>query len=524
MKWWGNSQPSSNPSAKSIPTPVRTSEVTVLIIHGRGVPGPKENWPHLIRQAMLVESGYGGAGTVKVVAPSYADVTGFADVGYGFRGAFNVPGQVAEPLGTESATFLQHDLVGLWSDGDLRRKPSKVNEQLLHGAGKLWDSDFRDYMTEPGMRDKIRSSVTEFMSDVERLVLVGHSMGSLVALDVLSALSTDIEVLGLITLGSPLPNRHFHSRLGDQHFNRAAARAPIWINLADPKDFVTGGAAISTSWPKARSAIDIAVDNSKVAKEKKVKNKTPEKESRHSAARYMRQPAFGLALSHIVSALPQPTPFAGVGWSLIADIDQHRNDIKGSGDKAVNLRSFLQKVVDFSHQRGPTNENARSLYDTQYDLLRLDPILIGLCHLCCALWGLHGTDRDDVAYLLKTMTGTMPFGSRADLIVQTTAEVAKKNKIERGTSGLSPSSNLWDWEIVDWATPQVPPTPHLPRYEEDAQFIRHRDLVVARVQKAVLHQSLADQVQHAASVVRSSGAASTLASGIDRFTSRKISL
>ncbi|MFI2610386.1 hypothetical protein [Kitasatospora sp. NPDC018619] len=121
----------------------------------------------------------------------------------------------------------------------------------------------RRYFTEPALRAAIRARVEELVTpDTE--VVVGHSLGSVVAYEVLCGLRPDRPPLTLVTLGSPLG-------LAGLVFDRLhpAPRpdgtgvwpGPVkqWTNLADRCDLV---AVVRELAPRfGPQVVDVPVDN-----------------------------------------------------------------------------------------------------------------------------------------------------------------------------------------------------------------------------------------------------------------------
>jgi hypothetical protein len=97
----------------------------------------------------------------------------------------------------------------------------------------------RLYLTDPVVRAAIRGSV-EACIESDTRVIVGHSLGSVVAYEALAA-HPEWPVRSLVTLGSPLgiQNLVFH-RLDPRPDKRGAWPGPVhsWINVADKGDLV----------------------------------------------------------------------------------------------------------------------------------------------------------------------------------------------------------------------------------------------------------------------------------------------
>lgn len=106
-----------------------------------------------------------------------------------------------------------------------------LSERALIGSLK----QLKAYFTEPGVRDRVRRRVRDSVT-AETRVLVGHSLGSVVAYEVLCT-APDLPVTTLVTLGSPLgiPNLVF-DRLEPE-----PGRWPnvsTWTNIVDRGDVI----------------------------------------------------------------------------------------------------------------------------------------------------------------------------------------------------------------------------------------------------------------------------------------------
>jgi hypothetical protein len=146
----------------------------------------------------------------------------------------------------------ERDLLALWwtqaEHGSSRARTPMWVQRALHAVNRM---DFfvglseraligslkqvQAYFTDTDTRRRVRSRVTAAVTDDTR-VLVGHSLGSVVAYEVLRT-TPDLPVTTLVTLGSPLgvPNLIF-DRLEPQ-----AGRTRVvdhWTNIADRNDVV----------------------------------------------------------------------------------------------------------------------------------------------------------------------------------------------------------------------------------------------------------------------------------------------
>jgi hypothetical protein len=91
------------------------------------------------------------------------------------------------------------------------------------------------YLTEDDLREQVLGRVAEHLDD-DTLIVLGHSLGSVVAFEATHRLSRPLPLL--ITLGSPLGLRTvIYERLRPQPptYPRQVRR---WVNIADPNDLV----------------------------------------------------------------------------------------------------------------------------------------------------------------------------------------------------------------------------------------------------------------------------------------------
>ena len=139
--------------------------------------------------------------------------------------------------------------------------------------------DVETYRGHGTLRAHVLRRVLEQVPDDGELIIIGHSLGSVVALDLLSFLPRDLRVPLFLTLGSPLAYRAIREiglpgqtpPLPFPH-----QRVARWVNLVDTLDSVTGFCGLRTWWPEA---VDVDVDNPRG--------------QRHSSRAYLSQPAAG---------------------------------------------------------------------------------------------------------------------------------------------------------------------------------------------------------------------------------------
>lgn len=108
-------------------------------------------------------------------------------------------------------------------------------------------TDVAAYLGDPQVRETVLDCVLQTMPATGTLVLVSHSLGTVVAMDLLTRLDLRVDVELLVTVGSPLGMDGVYRRLltgGPQRPERVAH----WFNAWCPIDPVTIGCPLGDRW------------------------------------------------------------------------------------------------------------------------------------------------------------------------------------------------------------------------------------------------------------------------------------
>jgi pimeloyl-ACP methyl ester carboxylesterase len=125
--------------------------------------------------------------------------------------------------------------------------------QLIPDADAYFFTDKRQPIQE-----RLRQALNAVVGPV---VVVGHSLGTVIAYDVLSEAAFAVSVVPLlVTLGSPLG----YTEIQDVVTRPLRLPAPVqlWVNFADPLDLVALDTSLADEFPGAPRIIDALVDNS----------------------------------------------------------------------------------------------------------------------------------------------------------------------------------------------------------------------------------------------------------------------
>jgi pimeloyl-ACP methyl ester carboxylesterase len=131
---------------------------------------------------------------------------------------------------------------------------SGLDEQII--ATRL--ADVAAYLDEPAVRDGVLATVLECVPTTGRAVLVSHSLGTVVAMDLLTRLPAGLTVDTLITAGSPLGLDGVHKRLLIGGPRRPGVGT--WVNAWCAADAVAIGCPLAPVWGEV---VDVMTTNAK---------------------------------------------------------------------------------------------------------------------------------------------------------------------------------------------------------------------------------------------------------------------
>lgn len=106
------------------------------------------------------------------------------------------------------------------------------------------------YWERPDVRAAVRANCLEQMPDGD-VILIGHSLGSVVAFDMLHYLPRTTHVELLLTIGSPMARRYWREALDEFRGRFPTSLVSTWVNLVSTGDWVTAGDGINLFYPHA---------------------------------------------------------------------------------------------------------------------------------------------------------------------------------------------------------------------------------------------------------------------------------
>ncbi len=236
---------------------VRMSEFWFLFLHGINAPA-EDAWRLTLDQA-LARSGHESVDPERLISPDYrAALRGEVDHAVAPPQTWRRPGKdelrKAQTTYAARMAFLEAHLRPLANGVPAFMRMPEFNS--VPPLGPVLE-DARNYARSPDVRAAVHRIVLNALEVVPpgaKIVILAHSLGSVVAADILKKLPATIYVPILVTIGSPLGgiSKFRTQNLDDFPFDKVGG----WVNVFDPRDPVTSGRGLSDRY---KSVLDVAV-------------------------------------------------------------------------------------------------------------------------------------------------------------------------------------------------------------------------------------------------------------------------
>lgn len=232
---------------------------SLVFLHGVGGAPPESEWLDPLGSS-LVGAGYSRAEN------SGIDVL-TVDYGSAFREAADVdvpPETWLPPADMEphrdrfAAARLGAQSILRFHGGE--RVSSPFGESTPEAAARVVQArvpaleEARRYRKDSRVRAAVLRNVIDQLPSEGKVVLIAHSLGSVIAIDLLRRLPHSIHIDLLMTVGSPLPYRNLWPFLDTEQF--PYDRVSSWVNIFDPRDPVTRGEGVGEAH---RDALDVDI-------------------------------------------------------------------------------------------------------------------------------------------------------------------------------------------------------------------------------------------------------------------------
>lgn len=254
----------------------------LVLIHGRDQQGKSsESLRKIWMAAMdvgLSQAGLSSIDSHEIRLPFYGDALESAVRSIQSSGIGGVVAKGAPPMQNHFEAFQVDLLRELLSDQgppfieqDVPLEKGFQNTAVAHLLAKLADNspwskellevatrDVAAYLNSITVEKEINAIVESAIPRGGRCVVVGHSLGSIVAYRVLQKMGNDVDVVRFITLGSPLGLRTVRNVLRPLS---VPAGVRSWLNVYDSRDIVALRPLDESTWNVSPAIKNIALDN-----------------------------------------------------------------------------------------------------------------------------------------------------------------------------------------------------------------------------------------------------------------------
>lgn len=228
-----------------------TATPTLVFLHGVGKGFEDKGWVSPL-SAKLEALGYPGLDAVDVVSPQYPNSLR----PFPHDEEYRLPKVTVEALKGEEAarrrrtveleTARFEALLGPYRE---QAWPGRIAESALLAAGSAAVRQVDAYRRKKDVRARVLQRILAQVPDEGPIVLVGHSLGSVIALDVVRRLDPRVQVRALITIGSPLAHSMFDGVADRTELRTPPVNVDCWLNFWSAKDPVTFGSGVGRRFP-----------------------------------------------------------------------------------------------------------------------------------------------------------------------------------------------------------------------------------------------------------------------------------
>lgn len=226
-----------------------STQPTLVFLHGVGSGDPDDNWVvHLERG--LAEAGYPGLDDLRVVAPKYANLLRGVD-----KPVPPLPGVTATQLSGDAARTHRREFEKRTAAIETRFGRHKSGKAIPTGGAARAVVDIpyfvqvKNFTTNRDIRAAVLDRILSQLPSEGPIVIVAHSLGSVIAADLLPRLPKAITVVGMITIGSPLATETIDVKDIVGKLDDPPSNLGWWVNVWDAADMVAAMRGLSSQIP-----------------------------------------------------------------------------------------------------------------------------------------------------------------------------------------------------------------------------------------------------------------------------------
>ncbi|MDQ0863792.1 pimeloyl-ACP methyl ester carboxylesterase [Arthrobacter globiformis] len=223
-----------------------SQEPTLLFLHGVGDGNRDRAWLTGL-EAALSRLGYPRINPERILAPRYAHALRDCDESFPLP-KINVKQPARDKVRQNRRDFERrtaalefrlgrHDHGTGWGGAEL----------VVNGAANLPGfAQVRKYLGDADVRAQVLRLILRKLPAAGRIVIVGHSLGSVIAADLIQRLPKELEVVGLVTIGSPLASGRFNVDKLRENMQEPPTNLAWWANFWNVLDPVAAHRGLSS--------------------------------------------------------------------------------------------------------------------------------------------------------------------------------------------------------------------------------------------------------------------------------------
>lgn len=230
----------------------------LLFLHGVGDGDQEDKWQAVLEKS-LISFGYPSLDAVRVIAPKFPDALVVFDAHE------ELPGRTVKTPSRDAAKLHRREferrLAGIEHRIGRQDEEHVINEAIGEAGSPLIDvlagaavatPFFRqaaNYLAEKQTRAQVLNRILAMLPESGKIVIVAHSLGSVIAADLLLRLPAAIEVSAMVTIGSPLANGKFKFNDLRAVLSEPPANLAWWVNFRNAWDPVATRRGLSSAFP-----------------------------------------------------------------------------------------------------------------------------------------------------------------------------------------------------------------------------------------------------------------------------------
>lgn len=221
----------------------------LLFLHGVGTGDLQDNWRTRLSET-LVGIGFPALDEAETLSPKYSDVLFDADEGVTLP-EITIKNPSRDVAKIKRREFEQSISAMEYRLGRHNRGGggALTNAVVDFAVGLPWFRQARNYLSKPHVRAQVLSCILQQIPQSGSVVIVGHSLGSVIAADLLRRLPEEVQVVGLVTIGSPLANGNFNVDKLKDVLQEPPGNLDWWVNFWSGTDPVAAKRGVSSAFP-----------------------------------------------------------------------------------------------------------------------------------------------------------------------------------------------------------------------------------------------------------------------------------